>query len=85
MSQAFAFPLGLKIQKTDVKAQKINTTTLKINEIVVFTFFILNKEDRERFFKKNLLLADIKPNIVLDMIFLTMCNIVINFEARDLE
>ncbi len=38
MSQAFAYQLGLKIQKTNVGAQKIDGTTLKIYGIVVSIF-----------------------------------------------
>ena len=50
MSQAFAHELGLKIQKTNVKAQKINGISLEIYGMVVSTFFVLDKDDRKRFF-----------------------------------
>ena len=85
MSQAFAHQLGLKILKTNVGAQKIDSTTLKTYNIVVSTFFILNKNSRERFFEKSFLFADVKPNIVLGILFLSMSNIDIDFQAWDLQ
>ncbi len=85
MSQAFAQPLGLKICKTNVEAQKINGTTLEIYGMVVSTFSVLDKDGRERFFEESFLLADVKPDIVLGMSFLTMSNAEVDFEARDLQ
>ena len=84
MSQAFAHQLGLTIWKTNVGAQKINGTTLKTYGMVVSTFFILDKDGRERFFEESFLLADVKPEIVFGMLFLIMSNTDINFQARDL-
>ena len=40
-----------------------------------------DKDDRERFFEESFLLADIKPEIVLEMSFLTMSNANIDFQA----
>ncbi len=53
--------------------------------MVVSTFSILDKDGRERFFQKSFLLADFKPDIVLEMPFLTMSNVDIDFQARDLQ
>ena len=64
--------------------QKIDGTTLETYGIVVSTFSILDKDDRERFFKESFLLAKIKHEIVLGMPFLTMNNVDVNFQARDL-
>ncbi len=47
--------------------------------MVVSTFSILDKNGRERFFEESFLLADVKPDIVLEMPFLTMSNADINF------
>ena len=77
MSQAFTFQLGLKIQK-------INNITLKTYKIIVSIFFILDKDDRIRFFIKSFLLVNIKLDIVFGMLFLTMNNINIDFKALDL-
>ena len=51
--------------------------------IVVSIFSVLDKDGRERFFEESFLLADVKPNIVLGMHFLTMSNADIDFQARN--
>ncbi len=81
MSQAFAHQLGLKICKTNVKAQKIDGTTLETYKMVVSICSISDKDGRERFFEESFLLADVKPDIVLGMPFLTMSNADVDFQA----
>ncbi len=85
MSQTFAQQLGLKIYKNNVRAQKINGTTLEIYGMVVSIFSMSDKDGRERFFEKSLLLANVKPDIVLGMLFLTISNTDVDFQARDLQ
>ena len=53
--------------------------------MIVSTFFILDKDGRGRFFEESFLLADIKPEIVLEMPFLTMSNADVDFQARNLQ
>ena len=53
--------------------------------MVVSIFSVLNKDSRERFFKKNFLLANVKPEIVIKMLFLTMSNIDVDFQTRNLQ
>ncbi len=84
MSQVFADQLSLKIWKTNVRAQKIDSTTLETYRIVVSTFSMSDKDGKERFFEENFLLADVKLDIVLGIPFLTMSNADIDFQARDL-
>ncbi len=84
MSQTFAQQLGLKIRKINVGAQKIDGTTLETYGMVVSTFSVLDKDGRERFFEKSFLLADVSPDIVLRMPFLTISNADVDFQARDL-
>ena len=83
MSQAFAHQLGLTIQKTNVRAQKIDIITVETCEMIVSTFSVLDKDGRKRFFEENFLLADVKPEIVLGMPFLTMSNSDVDFQAWD--
>ncbi len=85
ISQVFAHQFDLKIQKTNVEAQKIDGTTLDTYGMVVSTFSVLDKDGRERFFEESFLLADIKPDIVLGMPFLTISNADVNFQAWDLQ
>ena len=47
--------------------------------MIVSTFFVLNKDDKERFFEKSFLLADVNLDVVLAIPFLIMSNIVIDF------
>lgn len=81
MSQAFVFQLNLKIRKTNIKAQKINSITLETYQIVVSIFSVLDKDNKMRFFKQNFLLTDIKPDIILEMLFLFMSNADVNFKT----
>ncbi len=85
MSQAFAQQLGLKIRKINVGAQKIDGITLKTYGMVVSTFSVSDKDRKERFFEESFLLADVRPNIMLEMPFLTMSNADVNFQAWDLQ
>ncbi len=84
MSQAFAQQLGLKIRKTNIGASKIYGTTLETYGMIVSTFSLLDKDGKERFFEESFLLADVRPDIVLEMPFLTMSNADVNFQARNL-
>ena len=76
--------LGLKIRKTNVKAQKIDSTILEIYEMVVSTFFVLDKDRRKRFFEKSFLFTDVQTDIVLKMLFSTINNANFDFQARNL-
>ena len=49
--------------------------------MIVSTFFILDKDSREKFFEENFLLADVKLGIVLGIPFLIMSNADIDFQA----
>ena len=81
MNQVFILQLGLKIQKTNIGAQKIDSPILETYIIVVSNFFILNKNGRKRFFKENFLLANVKPDIMLEIFFLIRNNTDINFQV----
>ncbi len=84
MSQVFT-QLGLKIWKTNVKTQKIDGTTLETYGMIVFTFSVSDKDGRERFFVESFLLVEVKPDIVLEIPFLTINNADVDFQARDLQ
>ncbi len=85
MSQAFAHQLGLKICKTNVGAQKIDGTTLETYGRVVSSFSVLDKDSKERFFEESFLLDNVKPNVVLRILFLIMSNTNVDFLAQDLQ
>ncbi len=85
ISQALVLPLGPKIQKTNVRAQKSNVIILETNKMIISTFFILDKDSKGRFFEKNFLLTDVKLDIVFGILFLIMNNIDIYFQAQELQ
>ncbi len=84
ISEAFAQQLDLKIRKTNISTLKIDGTTLETYEMVVSTFSVSDKDGRERLFKESFLLADVRPDIVLGMPFLTMSNTNVDFQAQNL-
>ena len=49
--------------------------------MIVFIFFILDKDGREKFFEKSFLLANAKLDMVFEMFFLTISNIKVDFQA----
>ena len=53
--------------------------------MVVSTFSVLNKNSKEKFFEESFLLADVKLEIILEILFLTMSNADIDFQARNLQ
>ena len=49
--------------------------------MIVFIFSMSDKDGRERFFKESFLLAEIKLEIILGMLFQTMNNADVDFQA----
>ncbi len=79
------YQFGLKTQKTNVVAQKIDSTTLETYKMVVSTVSVLNKDGKKRFFEESFHLSDVKPDVVLGMLFLTMSNVNVDFQAQELQ
>ena len=50
MNPNYAWKLGLIIQKTNIRAQKIDGSTLEIFQMVIADFYIEDKFNRPRFF-----------------------------------
>ena len=82
---AFAKELGLPIRPTDVGAQKIDGTTLKTYGIVVVVLLVENKASRVRFFEETFLVANVSPEVVLGMPFLTLSGADVDFLGRELR
>ena len=79
MHLSFAKQLDLPIRPTDVGAQKIAGTTLNTSRMVVATFLVVDKANQIRFFKETFLVANVNPKVVLEMLFLTLSNVDIDF------
>ena len=81
---AFAKELGLPIRPTDMGAQNIDSTTLETYEMVVTAFSVEDKANRVRFFEETFLVANVSPEVVHGMPFLTLSSADIDFLGREL-
>ena len=84
MTPTYAAQLGLKVQKTNVGAQKIDRSSLATFSIVITIFQVFNMLGRSWFFQKTLLLANISMKVVLSMFLLTFSNVDIQFAKKEL-
>ena len=75
----FAWKLRLLIRPTDIGAQKIDGTMLDTFGVVVLAFSVTNKANRVRFFEETFLVANVSPEVVLGMPFLTLSGADVNF------
>ena len=81
----FAKQLGLLIKPTDVGAEKIDGTMLDTHKMVVAVFSVVDKANRIRFFEKPFLVANVSPEVVLGMPFLTLSSANVDFSGRELR
>ena len=82
---SFVKQLGLLIRPTDVGAQNIDGTTLNTYGMVVASFSIMDKANRVRFFEETFLVANVSPEVVLGMPFLTLSGADVDFSGRELR
>ena len=81
---SFVKQLGLPIRPSNIEAQKIDGTTLDIHGMVVAAFSMVDKANRVRFFKETFLVANVSPEVVLGMFFLTLSNADVDFSGQKL-
>ena len=81
----FAQELGLPIRTTDIGAQKIDGTMLDTFGMMVVAFLVTDKANRVKFFKKTFLVANVSPEVVLGMPFLTLSGADVDFSGRELR
>ena len=84
MTLAYASKLGLKVRPTDVRAQKIDGSTLKMFGMVQTSFQVEDKLGRSRYFQKTFLLTDISVEVVSEIPFFTLSNVNIQFAKKKL-
>ena len=82
---SFAKQLGLSIRPIDVGAQKINGTILNTHKIVVVVFSMVDKANRVRFFEETFLVANVSPEVVFEIPFLTLSGTDVDFSRQDLR
>ena len=85
MHPIFAERLGSVVRTTNVGAQKIDGTTLKTYEIVVAAFSVADQANRVRIFGETFLVANVSPDVVFEMLFLTLSNANVNFSKKELQ
>ena len=83
MNSAYISRLGLRVYRTNIGAQIIDSSTLETFGIVLASFQVEDKLRRIRFFQEIFLLADISTERVLDMFFLTFSNADIQFVEKE--
>ena len=76
--------LGLRVRPTNVGAQKIDGIILDTFEMVVTAFSVTDKVNRVRFFEETFLVANVSPEVVLGMPFLTLSGADVDFSGREL-
>ena len=81
---AFAKELRLPIRPTDVRAQKINGTTLETYAIIVSVFLVENKANQVNFFEETFLVANVSLEVVLGMLFFTLSGTNVDFLGHKL-
>ena len=74
MSPAYTKKIGLKIRKTNIRAQKIDGSALEAFVMVITDFQVEDKNGRPRFFQETFLVADTKFEVILGMPFLKISN-----------
>ena len=80
----FARKLGLKVQKTNVGAQKIDSFALETFGMVIADFQVEDKANRLRFFQETFLVANTKSEMILGMPFLKISNADMSFGKKTL-
>ena len=85
MHPAFVEKFGLVVRTTNVGAQKINDTTFETYGMVVAAFSVTDQADRVRFFEETFLVANVSPDVVLGMPFLTLSGADVDLVKRELQ
>lgn len=85
MQSNFEMKLDFCICKTNVDVQKIDGSKQKTLKIVITSFHVNNKDRKSRFLKETFLFADIRMDFAFEMLFLTLSNVEINFNNRELK
>lgn len=85
MIVVYVLKLGFKAHYINVGAQKLDNSTLETFSMVLINFQIKDKLKRARFFQETFLLANIRAEVVLSMLFLIFNNINIKFSEKKLS
>ena len=70
------------MQTINVGAQKINSTALETYGIMLAVFSVTDLANKIMFFEKTFLVANVSPDMVLRMPFLTLNDADVNFQRE---
>lgn len=79
MISTYATKLGLKVQKTNIRAQKIDCLTFNIFRMVLADIQEENKLSKAQFFQEIFLVINTTLEMIFGILFLTLSNINIQF------
>ena len=85
MHLTFSNQLGLPIRSMDINAQKIDGITLDTYRMIVVAFSVVKKANQVKFFEKTFLMANVSPEIVLEMPFFNLSGADIDFSGHELR
>lgn len=74
MTPIYAKKLNFQLYKTDIRAQKIDGSSLTTYNIVIAGFQFVNKLGKAYFFQKIFLLVNFSVEVILEILFLTFNN-----------
>lgn len=84
MAPIYTKKLGLWIEKTNNKAQKIDEFALKTYEIVIASFQVYDRLEKARFFQKTFLVADTNIKIIFGILFFIFSKVKVDFTLKKL-
>ena len=84
IAPAYAKKLGLRVWIINIAAPKINESTLETYGMVIVGFQVYNKFGKARFFQETFLVADTGVKIVLEILFLILNKVKVDFTEREL-
>ena len=85
MHLVFAERLNFIMRATNFGTQKIDGMTLKTYGMVVAAISVTHQAGRVRFFEETFLVANISPDVVLGIFFLTLSNADVDFPKKKLR
>lgn len=85
MQSSFIKKLSFCIYKTNVSAQNNRGSKLDTFGIVITFFLVNDKDEKFYFFEEVFLLVNINMTISLEMLFLTLSDVKINFTDWELK
>ena len=74
ITPAYIAELGLKVEKTNIGAQKIDGSTLNIFEMVLANFQMEDKLSRTQYFQAIFLVANTTLKVIFEIPFFTLSN-----------